>query len=97
MAPKVPMRSSISRSQFLEHVKEYDFIRLTFSDLNGLHLTKMVPVRYAEKVAAGKSEIYAGVMTFGPRNEVSHQLFVPCSGRTEFRRGDPVESRLWRL
>ncbi|VDP71531.1 unnamed protein product [Echinostoma caproni] len=48
----------------------YDFVRLCFVDLNGIHLSKLVSTKYAKKIIDGQCEMYAGMITFGPRMEV---------------------------
>ncbi|KAA3680598.1 uncharacterized protein DEA37_0002092 [Paragonimus westermani] len=48
----------------------YDYIRLSFVDLNGLHLSKLVSTKHVHKIISGQCEMYAGMITFGPRMEV---------------------------
>nr|CAH8868336.1 unnamed protein product [Trichobilharzia regenti] len=56
--------------EFIREVEKYDFIRLSFPDVNGIHLSKLVSTRFARKVAKGLSEVYSGSITTGPRGEV---------------------------
>ncbi|CAH8868273.1 unnamed protein product [Trichobilharzia szidati] len=55
---------------FLKNVEQHDFIRVCVPDLNGLHLSKLVPKRLAGKIASGDCELYSGSITFGPRFEM---------------------------
>ncbi|CAH8621241.1 unnamed protein product [Heterobilharzia americana] len=57
---------------FIKNVQKHNFIRLSFTDLNGMHLSKLLPTRFAKKIAEGKCEMYSGIITFGPRFEVTN-------------------------
>lgn len=59
------------KEQFIEEVGKFDYIRLSFPDLNGIHLSKLLSTRFARKIANGESEVYSGAITGGPRGEVS--------------------------
>lgn len=56
---------------FIKDVEKYDFIRLSLPDINGIHLSKLLPTRFAKKLAMGQVEMYSGSIAFGPRFEVS--------------------------
>lgn len=61
-------------------LKNYDFVRLCFSDLNGIHLSKFVSTRHAEKIMKAQCEIFTGITFFGPRCEVSVCVCVCVCG-----------------
>ncbi|KAL3320465.1 hypothetical protein Ciccas_000848 [Cichlidogyrus casuarinus] len=46
-----------------------DYIRCSFLDLNGTHMTKLISVEQADKLNDRKVEVYPGVIGFGPRFE----------------------------
>ncbi|VDP64421.1 unnamed protein product, partial [Schistosoma curassoni] len=58
------------KERFIEEVGKFDYIRLSFPDLNGIHLSKLLSTRFARKIANGESEVYSGAITGGPRGEV---------------------------
>ncbi|CAH8649739.1 unnamed protein product [Schistosoma margrebowiei] len=58
------------KERFIEEVEKFDYIRLSFPDLNGIHLSKLLSTRFARKIAKGESEVYSGAITGGPRGEV---------------------------
>ncbi|CAH8576581.1 unnamed protein product [Schistosoma turkestanicum] len=55
---------------FIKNVEKYDFIRLSLPDINGIHLSKLLPRRFAKKLAMDEVEIYSGTIAFGPRFEI---------------------------
>ncbi|CAH8655551.1 unnamed protein product [Schistosoma bovis] len=55
---------------FIKDVEKYDFIRLSLPDINGIHLSKLLPTRFAKKLAMGQVEMYSGSIAFGPRFEM---------------------------
>ncbi|KAF5401502.1 hypothetical protein PHET_05163 [Paragonimus heterotremus] len=65
------------KEELAKKLLAYDYIRLSFVDLNGLHLSKLVSTKHVHKIISGQCEMYAGMITFGPRME-SFQLFQGC-------------------
>ncbi|CAH8648824.1 unnamed protein product [Heterobilharzia americana] len=72
MNPENETNLSNEAKTFIKNVQKHNFIRLSFTDLNGMHLSKLLPTRFAKKIAEGKCEMYSGIITFGPRFEVTN-------------------------
>ncbi|KAL3320466.1 hypothetical protein Ciccas_000849 [Cichlidogyrus casuarinus] len=73
LASVVPLGSvqSVSDQVDQERIKNsFDYLRLSFCDLNGLHLSKLISTQNLGKLLKNSCEIYSGVFTFGPRNEI---------------------------
>ncbi|CAL8084045.1 unnamed protein product [Calicophoron daubneyi] len=64
------VKNPITDEEFIAEMQKYDYIRLSMTDMNGLHLSKLVSTRFAKKIAEGHSEMSCGMITFGPRFEV---------------------------
>ncbi|KAK4476215.1 hypothetical protein MN116_001426 [Schistosoma mekongi] len=65
-----PLKLDQEKERFVREAEKFDFIRLSFPDLNGIHLSKLLSTRFARKVAEGESEVYSGALTTGARGEV---------------------------
>ncbi|CAH8576802.1 unnamed protein product [Schistosoma turkestanicum] len=65
-----PLKLDEVKESFIKKANKFDYIRLSFTDLNGIHLSKLLSTRFARKVANGESEVYSGAITSGARGEV---------------------------
>ncbi|VDP97839.1 unnamed protein product [Trichobilharzia regenti] len=72
MAADGKKQLSEEAKSFIKNVEGFDFIRLSIPDVNGMHLSKLVPKRLAGKIASGDCELYSGTIAFGPRFEDSY-------------------------
>lgn len=61
-------------TEIIRALEAYDYVRLCWVDLNGIHLSKLVSTKFAKKIINGDCEVYSGIISFGPRMEVSWKL-----------------------
>ncbi|KAA0195568.1 Glutamine synthetase [Fasciolopsis buskii] len=57
-------------TEIIRALEAYDYVRLCWVDLNGIHLSKLVSTKFAKKIINGDCEVYSGIISFGPRMEV---------------------------